>query len=263
LYNYFLILFEPPKSFLCYEKSKKLEYWKKILLYSIPIAVIGLLILFIELFKSDKVIYDLNYFGDSIKSVSIIENETVKCNHANLNEIKDPKSLLISILLQREANQQTRLSSREDIIWQIRIVYLAFLGIVLSIIFGGKLKRKEKYRIIPVTIIYIIIIFYIDLHYNDVNDRQYIKLSAYNKAIDSLDKYQIPDTICYNINYAKLDTIIIRTNKYACWRELHNAYSKKYNKSFIEQITFYVIPFLIFCWIGIYLYKKGNNKKKN
>ena len=121
---------------------------------------------------------------------------------------------------------------------QIRLFYVAILAGLSTLLFHNNLMSRKKIRIVLLTLI--ILIYFLEVHKNDLYKRQLAVYHIKDAAIHSLAHLDPTDSTWYSIEY---DSVRAKWNN-AC--DKNNARIRKLIASTRpnpEQIIFYVIPF--------------------
>ena len=147
---------------------------------------------------------------------------------------------LINILQEREANSVNMIISSEGVKMESRLFYCAILAGLLSFLFASKETEKKKKRIVNILLTTIILLYFVDVHQQDMIKRNILSSSITSNAIHQLLKPQ--NNITYELSY---DSIYVQYEKasepISRWlRKTYNACSPD-----LAQIVYYIIPLVL------------------
>ena len=175
-------------------------------------------------------------FADS----TLIVSQTELSTH-NIN--------LISTLQGREAIDINSIVSQVSVIIQNRVIYMALIGIILTLLLRN--NRKTNNSFIYIFLLILIISFYgLDIHQEDLLTRSEDSKEITSNALDYMVNLKPTDTSWYYIDYAQRNSMLFEKNSEFCTRipRKINAVFQKPNGNLI-QIIYYIFP-----WGLIYLY---------
>ncbi len=209
--------------------------YMKIFLYSQLIICLALLSFF------DLLVIANGIFKIVLKTNPPIDKDTKILGSSNTSNSNSEvhNSTLISILLKYLAIDANQLSQQKNSIIQIRLFYAAILTGLVSYLFSS------NNPLIALFILFLILIMYLlEVHFNDLINRSEIGYFIMRKAVERLINLKPKNNKWYILNFKSL------------LKQQENASNHRWRRKFfsacnpnIEQIIFYCIP-----WLGISLY---------
>ncbi len=160
-------------------------------------------------------------------------------------------ALLISILVQRESAYIGYDTGEEGLMWQARLFYAAIVaGLSVTLLTGNKKRRPTQW----VLMFIIFLMYFVEIHLQDVATRARASTFATAEGIDFLANANQADSTWFSLNYSKLSAQQEQASRTHLCRKLTNALYPD-----VIQIAFYVLPFLI---LLLYV-SNGSPRKKS
>jgi hypothetical protein len=167
---------------------------------------------------------------------------------ADNSELIDHNSKLISTLQMRESLEVNSISSQNDVINQLRGIYIAIIGILLTYV----ISKEDK--IFPYLVILVLIgLFYgLEIHLADLSTLSKNSKLITAQELHTLVNQKSSENIWYNLNYSERDSI---------FPKIHDArYPRKVLAIFrpdLVEIVLFILPFLfVYSRFNYKYYKK-------
>jgi energy-coupling factor transporter transmembrane protein EcfT len=181
-------------------------------------------------------------------NISIIKRvDTLSTSNYNNTE----HNLVLSNLLQQKLqDQQNGIKAIQGYQVEVRNFYTLILIAILSFLFNKQKKNGSSIYIILLGFIFIIIMYAIDVHSNDLQSRIRYSQNMTNAAVDSLVSSYPYSHSWYKIDYDSL------SNKMNAVAALDNRFFRKIKEGLQPgplQIVFYFFP-----WIVLYFMNRKN-----
>jgi len=171
--------------------------------------------------------------------VRIIKAIDSLSNTLESTEILNHNELLISVLNQQEASAYTYDVIYIDSLNQARTIYIIILAAILSFL-SVKFNRKA----LVVLSIFILIMYLVEVHIQDLFDRQVDCRTIISRTQEDMVNSNSLDSIWYSLDY----TEFLNQQFLASDTRLKRKIWKSFNPNY-EQIAFYIIP-----WFAIYIF---------
>lgn len=174
----------------------------------------------------------------------------VDSTKATSNSILNHNERLISSLQVRESLDANSMFSQIDGIRQTRSIYVAIIGIILTLIFSNsKIERVFVY----LSLLVIIFIFYgLDIHLEDLLERSKQTKDLTSNALNTLINEVPQDSIWYELNYKSRNIEFEKLSTTSFCRKLINMF----HPSDAVHVILYIIPLPIFYLFFAYSTKK-------
>jgi hypothetical protein len=160
------------------------------------------------------------------------------------SQIASHNNILISLLKAREATNTSCNVSHEESRRQIRNIYFGILALVLSQLI--RKNRKSALAIYSITLVYTILVYGLDIHLEDMSNREIISNVISSNALEFLINSKSTERIEYIINPKPMKEQ---------YKKAGETCSRWYRKLWLasrldpERILYYIFP-----WITIYIF---------
>ena len=179
----------------------------------------------------------------------LFHNDTLKVSPEDLST---HNMNLISTLQGRESTYINSIVSQEASIMQNRVIYMALIGVILTLLYKNNGNRN-----IYIILLFLIIFFYgLDIHQEDLLTRSAKTKGFTSKSLDFMVNLKPTDTIWYYIDYAERNSKFFE--KYT---EFPNRLYRKSHAAFKPKPIQFVYYFLPLIFIYFYVFKLGYREK--
>ncbi len=166
-------------------------------------------------------------------------------------DIRTHNAYLISMLQERYSSSINYQSRTETSISQARSIYFGILVVILTLMFRSEENKTYKFRVSLVLLGIIIMIYSLEIHLKDMQERQISCNTLTGKVYEKLVSSNDINCNWYEFNCNKRDS---------CWEgACYNKHLRKLKKAFhpdAEQRIYYIIPWLILSYLAIYFFRK-------
>jgi hypothetical protein len=166
-------------------------------------------------------------------------------------------TILINLLQEREAASDNSIASMESVKMQSRMFYCAIIAGLISLLFTIK-KIKRKIILINLLILIIALLYFVDVHQQDLIQRNtntgIITKNATNQLANSFTDTVTIYVLSYHEQFAQYEKAAEPLGRW--FRKAYTAYHPD-----LPQIVYYILPFVYFLFYSIklrwsMLYKK-------
>jgi hypothetical protein len=179
------------------------------------------------------------------KNITILfADSTLEVSQKNLSA---HNANLISTLRERESMYISSIVSQVSAIMQNRVIYIALIGVILTLFFS-KYEKKNNSFIYIILLVLFILFYGLDVHQEDLLTRREKTKEITSNTLDYLVNLKPTDTSWYYIDYTKRNSMFFEKNSEFCTRiprKIRSAYHPN-----VVQWIYYILP-----WFSIYFWR--------